>query len=181
MDVQIIATVLSLNPEVDAEVIHLLWSLLTELGLKDLTLHLNSIGDVNCRPAYLETLKAHYADHLDKVCDDCRVRYQKNPLRLLDCKQDRCQSFIQSAPALTNVLCDECSTHFAALRRILDLWSIPYQITPRLVRGLDYYTRTVFEVHPASQGSQTALGAGGRYDGLVASMGGGASIAFWPF
>lgn len=160
------------NPEVDAEVIHLLWSLLTELGLKDLTLHLNSIGDGNCRPTYLETLKAHYADHLDEVCDDCRVRYQKNPLRLLDCKQDRCQPFIQSAPELMNVLCDDCSAHFATLRGILDLWSIPYQITPRLVRGLDYYTRTVFEVHPADQGSQTALGAGGRYDGLIEQLGG---------
>ena len=160
------------NPEVDAETIHLLWSFLADLGLRKLSLRINSIGDEACRPAYLESVKAHYLPHLDDVCDDCRVRYEKNPLRLLDCKQDRCQPVIASAPEISGLLCEACSAHFARVRFILALWNIPYEIAPRLVRGLDYYTRTVFEVHPATEGSQTALGAGGRYDGLIQQLGG---------
>ncbi|MBI4235856.1 MAG: histidine--tRNA ligase [Chloroflexi bacterium] len=160
------------SPDLDAEVIDLLWRLLTGLGLPDLVLHLNTIGDATCRPAYLEALRAHYAPHLDRVCDDCRVRYEKNPLRLLDCKQGRCQPVIASAPQLLDRLCDACADHFADLRRILDLVEIPYVLAPRLVRGLDYYTRTVFEVQPSQAGSQTALGGGGRYDGLIEALGG---------
>ncbi len=160
------------NPEIDAEVIHLLWSLLEELGLTSLTLRLNSIGDANCRPQYLESLREHYSTRLDDVCADCRVRYEKNTLRLLDCKQERCQPIINDAPTPMDWLCDPCADHFARLRALLDLWGIPYDITPTLVRGLDYYTRTVFEVHPRIPGSQTALGAGGRYDGLIEQLGG---------
>ena len=160
------------NPEVDAETIHLLWSFLAGLGLQDLSLRINSIGDSVCRPAYLDAVRAHYEPHLQTVCDDCRVRYEKNPLRLLDCKQDRCQPVIAEAPQIAALLCTPCAEHFARVRSIVDLWKIPYQIAPRLVRGLDYYTRTVFEVHPAAEGSQTALGAGGRYDGLIEQLGG---------
>ena len=163
------------NPEVDAETIHLLWSFLAELGLQDLSLRLNSIGDTVCRPAYLDALRAHYQPRLGEVCDDCRVRYEKNPLRLLDCKQGRCQSAIADAPQISGLLCDACAEHFAGVRSILELWEIPYEIAPRLVRGLDYYTRTVFEIHPAVERSQTALGAGGRYDGLIERLGGRAT------
>jgi histidyl-tRNA synthetase len=160
------------NPEVDAETIHVLWSFLAALGLRDLSLRINSIGDDVCRPAYLDSIKSHYSSRLDEICDDCRVRYEKNPLRLLDCKQDRCQAILTSAPQISNLLCDPCSEHFQRVRSIIELWDIPYVIAPRLVRGLDYYTRTVFEVHPAQEGSQTALGAGGRYDGLIQKLGG---------
>lgn len=160
------------NPEIDAEVIHVLWSLLQELGLTNLTLHVNSIGDGDCRPAYLESLRGYYSARLDDVCEDCHTRYEKNALRLLDCKEERCQPIIAGAPTPADSLCQDCADHFTRLRSLLDLWEIPYMITPRLVRGLDYYTRTVFEVHPAVEGSQTALGAGGRYDGLIEQLGG---------
>ena len=162
------------NPEIDAEVIHVLWSLLRELGLTNLTLHVNSIGCGNedCRPRYLKSLREHYSDRLDNTCEDCHTRYEKNALRLLDCKEERCQPVIRGAPTPTDSLCQDCADHFERLRALLDLWEIPYTITPRLVRGLDYYTRTVFEVHPAVEGSQTALGAGGRYDGLIEQLGG---------
>ncbi len=160
------------NPEVDAETIHLLWSFLESLGLQDLSLRINSIGDGACRPAYLDAVRTHYEPRMDAVCDDCRVRYEKNPLRLLDCKQDQCQPVIAEAPQIAESLCVPCTEHFARVRSIVDLWGIPYEIAPTLVRGLDYYTRTVFEVHPATEGSQTALGAGGRYDNLIEQLGG---------
>ena len=160
------------NPEIDAEVIHLLWSLLQELGLTNLTLHVNSIGDDDCRPQFLASLRDYYSTRLDDVCEDCHTRYEKNALRLLDCKEERCQPVIDGAPTPADSLCQDCADHFERLRSLLDLWEIPYTITPRLVRGLDYYTRTVFEVHPAVEGSQTALGAGGRYDGLIEQLGG---------
>lgn len=160
------------NPEVDAEVIHVLWSLLQELGLTNLTLHVNSIGDGECRPQFLTSLRDYYSTRLDDVCEDCHTRYEKNALRLLDCKEARCQPIIDGAPTPADSLCQDCADHFIRLRSLLDLWEIPYTVTPRLVRGLDYYTRTVFEAHPAIEGSQTALGAGGRYDGLIEQLGG---------
>ena len=160
------------NPEVDAEVIHVLWSLFEELGLTNLTLHVNSIGDAECRPQYLESLREYYSSRMDDVCEDCHTRYEKNALRLLDCKQDRCQPVIAGAPTPAEGLCADCEAHFERVRALLEMWEIPYEITPRLVRGLDYYTRTVFEVHPRVEGSQTALGAGGRYDGLIEQLGG---------
>jgi histidyl-tRNA synthetase len=157
---------------VDAEIIELLWRTYEELGLSDLTLNLNSIGDQTCRPAYLAALRAYYADKLDKVCDDCRARYDRNPLRLLDCKQERCQPIIAGAPAMTDHLCDACAAHFADLRSYLDAAGISVTLNPRLVRGLDYYTRTVFEVEPAEERSQSSIGGGGRYDGLIELLGG---------
>ncbi len=160
------------NPEIDTEVIHVLWSLFQELGLTNLTLHVNSIGDGECRPQFLQSLRDYYSTRLDDVCEDCHTRYEKNALRLLDCKEARCQTVIAGAPTPADSLCDDCAEHFTRLRSLLELWGIPYEITPRLVRGLDYYTRTVFEVHPAVEGSQTALGAGGRYDGLIEQLGG---------
>jgi histidyl-tRNA synthetase len=160
------------DPAIDAEMIELLWRLYGELGLTGLTLHLNSIGDGNCRPQYLDSLRAHYAGKLDRVCDDDRARYENNPLRLLDCKNERCRPVTAGAPAFTDHLCDACGEHFSRLRGYLDDIGIAYQLDPRLVRGLDYYTRTVFEVEPREEGGQSSIGGGGRYDGLIEQLGG---------
>jgi histidyl-tRNA synthetase len=157
---------------VDAEIIELLWRLYEALGLSGLTLHLNSIGDQKCRPQYLEVLRDYYRDKLDLVCEDCRARFERNPLRLLDCKQDRCESIIAGAPPITEHLCDECTTHFADLQSYLETAGIPVSLNPRLVRGLDYYTRTVFEITPPEEGAQSTIGGGGRYDGLIELLGG---------
>lgn len=160
------------DPMVDAEVIDLLATLYRELGISDLTLLLNSIGDPVCRRGYLETLRAYYGTRLDDVCADCRVRFEKNPLRLLDCKNDRCQPVIQGAPRTTEHLCDACRDHFEALQRYLAALGIPYVVTPTLVRGFDYYTRTVFEFVPPGEGAQSTVGGGGRYDVLMEALGG---------
>jgi histidyl-tRNA synthetase len=157
---------------VDAEVIELLWRLYADLGLGDLVLLLNSIGDRTCRPRYLEALRAHYKPHLRAVCRDCRDRYARNPLRLLDCKQASCQPVIATAPSIIDYLCDDCRRNFDDLCRYLDALDIPYELTPHLVRGLDYYTRTVFEVQPRGGGAQSTIGAGGRYDALIEELGG---------
>ena len=157
---------------VDAEVIDLLATFYQTLGLSGLTLHLNSIGDGDCRPAYIETLRSYYRDRLSETCPDCRMRYEKNPMRLLDCKDERCQPIIAGAPAIGNHLCDACDAHFGTLRGYLDSLGIDYQLAPRLVRGLDYYTRTVFEFQPQDEGAQSAVGGGGRYDGLIELLGG---------
>jgi histidyl-tRNA synthetase len=161
-----------LDPLIDAELIMLLWRVYQALGLRGLTLQLNSIGDEQCRPAYLERLRAYYQPLLPTVCGDCQRRYQTNPLRLLDCKNPPCQAAIAGAPRLLDHLCAACAEHFAALRAYLADADIPVELNPRLVRGLDYYTKTVFEVWPAEAGAQSALGGGGRYDGLVAELGG---------
>ena len=157
---------------VDAEVIDLLATFYDTLGLINVTLELNSIGDADCRPAYVQTLRAYYKDKLANVCQDCRMRYEKNPLRLLDCKEERCQSIIAEAPLLSDRLCESCASHFAALRSFLETLEISYVINPKLVRGFDYYTRTVFEFLPQAEGSQSTLGGGGRYDGLIELLGG---------
>ena len=117
-------------------------------------------------------LRAYYADKLDRICPDCRARYERNPLRLLDCKDERCQDAIAGAPAFTDYLCDACGQHFAQLKTYLESAGIAYHLNPRLVRGLDYYTRTVFEVQPREEGGQSTIGGGGRYDGLIEELGG---------
>jgi histidyl-tRNA synthetase len=160
------------DPTVDAEIIEMLWRLYEEVGLAGLTLQLNSIGDQKCRPKYLEILRDYYRDKLDYVCDDCRVRIDRNPLRLLDCKQERCQPIIAGAPPITDHLCEECSAHFADLKALLEAAAVPYIMNAHLVRGLDYYTRTVFEVIPPEEGAQSTIGGGGRYDGLIELLGG---------
>jgi histidyl-tRNA synthetase len=157
---------------VDAEAIELLWRLYEELSLANLNLQLNSIGDNKCRPQYLEVLRDYYRDKLDQVCDDCRVRFDRNPLRLLDCKRERCQPIIAGAPPITDYLCDDCAAHFNQLKALLESADIPFTLNPRLVRGLDYYTRTVFEVIPPEEGAQSTIGGGGRYDGLIELLGG---------
>lgn len=160
------------DASIDAEIIELLWRTYEELGLSSLTLHLNSIGDRACRPAYLEELRRYYGDKLHHVCADCQTRYQRNTLRLLDCKNPQCQPVIAKAPPITDYLCRDCGAHFDDLRSYLDAAGIPFVLNPRLVRGLDYYTRTVFEVQPPREGAQSSIGGGGRYDGLIEQIGG---------
>ena len=160
------------SPAIDAEVIDLLRTLYDRLGLRHWTLQLNSIGDSVCRPAYLDRLRAYYADKLDRLCGDCRRRYEINPLRLLDCKNEPCQPFKAEAPRIADNLCEACAEHFATLRSLLDGLGIAYNINPTLVRGLDYYTRTAFEFEPREEGSTSVMGGGGRYDGLIEQLGG---------
>ena len=158
----------------DAEVIELAHDWLREVGLGQLRLELNSIGDAKCRPAYLEKLKAYYRPLKDKLHGDCQLRLERNPLRLLDCKVEQCQPFKAGAPRITDNLCDECSAAWAEVKRLLDAAGIEYELNPYVVRGLDYYTRTVFEFYPAGAiGQQDALASGGRYDGLAEAEG-------WP-
>lgn len=156
---------------VDAEVIALLWMFLGELGLRDFTLKLNTIGDQLCRPKFIEALREYYRPLLPQVCDDCRMRFEKNPLRLLDCKEERCQPAIEGAPRLREYLCEPCREHFASLESYLAALTVSYEVDERLVRGLDYYTRTVFECHPLREGAQSSMGSGGRYDGLAELLG----------
>ncbi len=160
------------DPALDAEVIDMAWRFYTSLGLNGLSLQLNSIGCRQCRPGYLDKLKAYYYAHTDKLCPDCRTRLEKNPLRLLDCKNPSCQSVADAAPKNSDLLCSECSGHFKAVQHYLAVLEIPFAINHRLVRGLDYYTRTVFEIQPPDEGGQSALGGGGRYDGLIEELGG---------
>jgi histidyl-tRNA synthetase len=160
------------DPSIDAELIDIIWQFYKILGLKDISLQLNSIGCRDCRPKYLAALKKHYAGHTATLCADCKIRMEKNPLRLLDCKQASCQPAADTAPHSVDYLCTACTGHFASLQKYLDLIDIPFTLNHRLVRGFDYYTRTVFEVHPTGGGSQSAIGAGGRYDGLIEELGG---------
>jgi len=160
------------HPLVDAEVIQLLTSFLGTLGLTRYALKLNSIGDSVCRPRFVEALREYYRPHLDAVCRDCRLRFEKNPLRMLDCKEPPCQALIAGAPRLRDYLCDPCREHFATLLSYLEAAAIPYQLDDRLVRGLDYYTRTVWECHPDEDGAKSSMLNGGRYDGLAELLGG---------
>jgi histidyl-tRNA synthetase len=160
------------DPILDAEVIDLLRTFYDEVGLTDYSLELNTIGDPVCRPAYLERLRSYYEDKLDLVDADCRERLKTNPLRLLDCKSERCQPVIAAAPVITDSLCEPCAEHFGSVRRYLEALEIPFKLNPRLVRGLDYYTRTVFEFQPRIEGAQSTIGGGGRYDGLIELLGG---------
>jgi histidyl-tRNA synthetase len=158
------------DPAIDAEMIGLLHQVYTQLGLKQIRVYINSIGDGNCRPQYIEALKDYYRPLLADCCQDCQVRFHKNPLRLLDCKEPQDQAKIAGAPKSADHLCDPCREHFAAVRRFLKFYSVPFSLDPRLVRGLDYYTRTVFEF--TSEIDKMALNGGGRYDGLAEILGG---------
>ena len=160
------------DPSVDAEVIEMAWQLMKGLGLRDLTLLINSIGDPQCRPAYLERLKAYYASRLDRLCRDCAERLERNPLRLLDCKQPACTDMAREAPQTVESLCQECRDHWERLLSYLQKLEIPFTVEPKLVRGLDYYTRTVFEIQPPEEGGQSNICGGGRYDGLIQELGG---------
>jgi len=162
----------SASPATDVEIILLLVDYLASFGLARTTVQLNSVGDATCRPAYVEALRAYFAPVKDRLCPDCQVRFDKNPLRILDCKVPFDHEVAQGIPPILDSLCDDCRTHFDAVRRGLDRVQVPYALDPHLVRGLDYYTRTAFEVHDPDRGAQSALGGGGRYDGLIADIGG---------
>ena len=158
------------DPAIDAEMIGLLYDLYARLGLKHIRVFINSIGDGNCRPQYIEILKDYYRPLLSECCPDCQVRFYKNPLRLLDCKEPQDQAKIAAAPKIIDYLDEACREHFAALQRYLSLYEVPFEIDPLIVRGLDYYTRTVFEF--TSDLDKLALVGGGRYDGLAEILGG---------
>jgi histidyl-tRNA synthetase len=160
------------DPALDAEVIDMSWRFFQSLGLSELSLQLNSIGCKACRPEYLQNLTKYYSAHENGLCQDCKTRIQKNPLRLLDCKKPSCQVATEAAPKSYEYLCEECKTHFEDVRRYLDILEIPFRINHKLVRGLDYYTKTVFEIHPPEEAAQSALGGGGRYDDLIEQLGG---------
>ncbi len=160
------------EPSADAEVIDLAWDIFTAMGARDLTVKLNSIGCPKCRDRYQAALKAYLGEHREELCEDCRVRLEKNPLRVLDCKVDDCKKINAGAPHTMDYVCDECRVHMDKLRGYLDAIGIPYEMDPMLVRGLDYYTRTVFEIVSGAAGAQGTLCGGGRYDGLVKQIGG---------
>ena len=160
------------DPAVDLEVMSVAWRLYEDLGFKGLSFQLNSIGCPKCRPDFLRALVEYYQGHKDDICDDCRRRLERNPLRLLDCKTSSCQPIIDAAPHTGEYLCDECAEHFQTLLGYLDSLGRPYTLSHRLVRGLDYYTKTVFEVWAEGIGAQNAVCGGGRYDGLAEVLGG---------
>jgi len=160
------------DPALDAEVIDMACHLYALLGLKGLTLQLNSTGCQICRPKYLQSLRKYYSGFSQSLCRDCKARLLRNPLRLLDCKKPSCQEIVKGAPQILEYLCSQCSSHFNALEDYLEYLQIPYEIDPHLVRGLDYYTRTVFEIQPEGGGAQSTLGGGGRYDNLIEELGG---------
>lgn len=161
-----------LDPAVDLEVMSVAWHLFSKLGFKGLSFQLNSTGCPRCRPAYLKVLVDYYRPQAEAVCEDCQRRLVRNPLRLLDCKVTGCQPIIAAAPHIESYLCPECKEHFTTLRGYLDALDRPYTINHRLVRGLDYYTKTVFEVWAQGIGAQNAICGGGRYDGLAEELGG---------
>ena len=159
-------------PMVDAEIISLAILLLNELGLRDLSLNINSIGCPSCRKAYNEKLIAYFKAHEDELCDTCKSRLERNPLRILDCKSPVCGALAKDAPKLIDFICEECSEHFNTVKSLLDGMGIAYTVDPDIVRGLDYYTKTVFEIASNDIGSQSAVCGGGRYDGLIEELGG---------
>ncbi len=160
------------NPAVDAEVIILAVRFLESLGLKDLELSINSVGCPTCRKAYRDKLQDFFREKLSGLCDDCRSRYDRNPMRILDCKNEKCQELSVGAPEIADCLCDECREHFEQVKANLTAAGIKYKLDPRLVRGLDYYTKTAFEVKYPPLGAQSAVAGGGRYDGLIEEIGG---------
>ena len=156
----------------DAELILVAYKLLSELGIKNLSVNINSIGCPNCRPKYHGMLRDYLAERYDGLCTTCKSRFERNPLRVLDCKEKGCQALVKDAPNMLDVLCDDCRAHFEQLQACLNAAGIPYRVNPRIVRGLDYYTRTVFElITETKDGSLTVCG-GGRYDHLVEQIGG---------
>jgi histidyl-tRNA synthetase len=156
---------------IDTEVMAMAWQLLQEIGL-EASLEINSLGCPDCRPSFKETLQEFINERIEHLCEDCQRRSVTNPLRVLDCKSDNCQEQYTSAPSIIEHLCGVCSDHFDEVRRKLDLLGVPYAVNPSMVRGLDYYTKTAFELITTELGAQGAIGAGGRYDGLVKQLGG---------
>lgn len=157
--------------DTDAEVIKLAYTVLKKCGLS-VKLYINSMGCPDCRKKYNEALKGYFADKLDKLCPTCRERYNKNPLRILDCKEEECKALCKDAPKIIDYLCEDCSAHFKKLQELLTDCGVAYEINPFIVRGLDYYTKTVFEFVTTALGSQGTVCGGGRYDNLISQLGG---------
>ncbi|QRN86292.1 histidine--tRNA ligase [Clostridia bacterium] len=162
----------SKDPAIDAEVITLCMEFFERLGLKQLELHINSVGCKKCRPVHKQALKDYLTPHFDELCDTCKKRFDTNPLRIFDCKSDTCQAIVKNAPTITSCLCEECEDHLAELKSLLDASKIQYILDENLVRGLDYYTKTAFEIMVSDIGAQSSIGGGGRYDSLVEEVGG---------
>jgi histidyl-tRNA synthetase len=160
------------DPALDAEVMEVARHLVADLGFGGVSFQINSTGCPRCRPQYVSLLLEYYGRHVDEICEDCKRRMDRNPLRVLDCKTAGCQPIVAEAPHIVDYLCDECASHFGMLQRYLETLERPFAINHRLVRGLDYYTKTVFEVWAQDIGAQGAVFGGGRYDGLIELLGG---------
>ena len=160
-------------PEADAEVIFAASSFLKKLGIRDTRLEINSIGCKSCRAEYNRALKDYFRPHLGEMCSTCNERFDKNPLRMIDCKEERCKKITANAPKILDYLCPDCRAHFERVKTLLDGLGVEYAVNPDIVRGLDYYTRTVFEFVSTSIGAQGTVCGGGRYDGLISELGGG--------
>ncbi len=160
------------GPETDAEIILLARDYIAALGVEGVELNINSIGCKHCRPKFNEALKEYLRPHLPEMCPTCNARFEKNPLRILDCKEEACSKINEGAPKTVDFLCDECREHFERLQEILDACGVQYKLNPKLVRGLDYYSKTVFEFVSTQIGSQGTVLGGGRYDTLVENLGG---------
>ena len=157
-------------PSADAEVISLAKQILDQIGLKNIELHINSIGCPECRKNYHKALRAYFSGSRECLCGTCQERLEKNPMRLLDCKVESCKEIAKDAPLILDYLCEDCKTHFEKLKSNLDALNIAYTVDPRIVRGLDYYTKTVFEFVTTEIGAQGTVCGGGRYDGLLNSL-----------
>ncbi|MCC3145355.1 histidine--tRNA ligase [Halanaerobium sp. Z-7514] len=166
-----VEAIASNDPALDAEIISLGIRLLEKFGLEDFELHLNSVGCKSCRPKYMEKLKTFLTKNKAELCDKCKERIERNPLRVLDCKNQSCQAVIKDAPKITEHLCEECELHFSEVQSFLDVLNIEYIINPLLVRGLDYYTHTAFEIKDNALGAQNTVFGGGRYNGLAEEIG----------
>lgn len=160
------------EPAIDSEVVAFAYEIFNSLGMTNLLVHLNSVGCPVCRKTYRQTLQNYLLSVKDQLCNTCQGRFDRNPMRILDCKSKVCQSLVQGAPTITQHLCADCQEHFAQVRKQLESMDIPYVVDEGLVRGLDYYTRTAFEITAGKDGSQSALCGGGRYDNLVQEIGG---------
>ncbi len=159
-------------PSADAEVIMLARHVLDSIGIEKISLEINSIGCPECRKNYSEALKKYFSDNIDTLCETCKDRLDRNPMRILDCKSPVCSELAKNAPVVIDYLCDDCREHFEGVKNHLDAAGVKYTVNPQIVRGLDYYTRTVFEFVSGDIGAQSTVCGGGRYDGLVAQMGG---------
>ncbi|MFA6790352.1 MAG: histidine--tRNA ligase [Parcubacteria group bacterium] len=160
------------DPVLDAQIMQLAYQVLTSLGIKNIQFQVNTIGCADCRDGYVDMLTSYFESKKNKLCRTCKDRLKNNPLRILDCKEDKCVQVATNAPQTVNHLCEGCRNHFKNLLEYLDELEIPYMINPQLVRGLDYYTRTVFEIWTLEDGKKKSLGGGGRYDNLIANIGG---------
>src|SRR5437870_3873277 len=166
------------NPGIEAEVLEMLTDFLNGIGIPDLEVNINSVGDRECRPAYIQSLKTAVEARAERLCEDCRRRGERNPLRLFDCKVPSCQPVIAELPTITDRLCDGCHNHFDKFKSYLTARGIKFQLNPRLVRGLDYYIRTTFEITSGRLGAQNTVAGGGRYDGLSEQLDGPAVKGF---